>query len=92
MNGDDYELVLTPPARRAFTDQLPEAVATAAVEFLTTALVEAPRRAGKPLRFDLEGIWAARRGTYRILYRINDDKHDVVVLRLEHRRDAYRPL
>ncbi|WP_131745829.1 type II toxin-antitoxin system RelE/ParE family toxin [Frankia sp. Cppng1_Ct_nod] len=92
MNDTDYELVLTPPARRALTDQLPEAVATAAVEFLTTALVTAPRRVGKPLRFDLEGIWAARRGTYRILYRINEDKHEVVVLRVEHRRDAYRPL
>ncbi|KLL10720.1 hypothetical protein FrCorBMG51_16295 [Protofrankia coriariae] len=62
------------------------------VEFLTTVLAEAPHRTGKPLRFDLEGMWAARRGTYRILYRINDDKHEVVVLRVEHRRDAYRPL
>lgn len=88
----EYELVLTPPARRALTEGLPEAVAAAVVEFLTTALVEAPRRVGKPLRFDLEGIWAARRGTYRVLYRINEAKHEVVVLRIEHRRDAYRPL
>jgi mRNA-degrading endonuclease RelE of RelBE toxin-antitoxin system len=88
----DYELVLTPPARRALTNTLPEAVAVAVVEFLTTALVSAPQRVGKPLRSDLEGIWSARRGTYRVLYRINDDARDVVVLRIEHRRDAYRPL
>lgn len=88
----DYELVLTPPAWRALTNTLPEAVAAAVVEFLTTALVSTPRRVGKPLRFDLEGIWAARRGTYRVLYRINEDTREVVVVRIEHRRDAYRPM
>ncbi len=85
-----YELVLTPPARRALTDRLPEAVATAVIDFLTTALITEPRRVGKPLRGDLAGIWSARRGTYRILYRIREDPSEVVVLRIEHRRDAYR--
>jgi mRNA interferase RelE/StbE len=87
-----YELVLTPPARRALTDQLPEAVATAVINFLTTALVVDPHRVGKPLRQDLAGIWSARRGTYRVLYRINDDVPEVIVLRVEQRRDAYRPM
>lgn len=87
-----YDLVLTPPAQRAIADRLPEAVATAVIDFLTTALVTNPRRAGKQLRDDLAGIWSARRGTYRVLYRINDDLHEVVVLRVEHRRDVYRPL
>ncbi len=87
-----YDLVLTPPARRAITDTLPEPVAAAVMEFITTALVINPQRVGKPLRDNLAGIWAARRGTYRILYRINDTAHEVVVLRIEHRRDAYRPV
>jgi len=86
-----YELVLTPPARRALTDRLPEAVATAVIDFLTTALITEPLRVGKPLRGDLAGVWSARRGTYRILYRIREDPSEVVVLRIEHRRDAYRP-
>lgn len=86
-----YELVLTRPARRALTDRLPEAVATAVIDFLTTALITEPRRVGKPLRGDLAGIWSARRGTYRILYRIREDLSEVIVLRIEHRRDAYRP-
>ena len=90
--GGDYELVLTPPARRALTGKLPEAVAAAVIEFLTTALVQQPARAGKPLRDDLAGIWSARRGTYRVLYRIREDPREVIVLRIEHRRDAYRPL
>ena len=88
----EYELVLTPPALRAFADKLPDAVAIAVIDFLTTALVDNPRRVGKQLRDDLSGIWSARRGTYRVLYRINDELHEVVVLRIEHRRDAYRPL
>jgi mRNA interferase RelE/StbE len=89
---EPYELVLTPPAQRAITDKLPEAVTAAVIDFLTTALVANPQRVGKPLRDDLAGIWSARRGTYRVLYRINDDTHEVVVLRIEHRRDAYRPM
>lgn len=84
-----YELVLTPPARRALAEQLPEAVATAVIEFLTTALVAHPRRVGKQLRNELVGIWSARRGTYRVLYRIIEEPQEVVVLRIEHRRDVY---
>ena len=85
----NYELVLTPPARRALSDQLPEAVAAAVIDFLTTALVERPRRFGKPLREGLTGLWSARRGTYRVLYRIHDEPAEVVVVRIEHRRDVY---
>jgi mRNA interferase RelE/StbE len=87
----DYELVLTPPARRAITDRLPEAVAAAVIDFITTALIVQPKNVGKPLRDDLAGIWSARRGTYRILYRVLDEPREVVVLRIEHRRDVYRP-
>jgi mRNA interferase RelE/StbE len=86
----DYELVLTPPARRALSDRLPEAVAAAVIDFLTTALVEQPRRVGKPLREELTGLWSARRGTYRVLYRIHDEPPEVVVVRIEHRREVYR--
>lgn len=86
-----YELVLTPPAQRAIARRLPEPVAAAVIEFLTTALVDNPHRVGKRLRDDLAGIWSARRGTYRVLYRINEVTLEVVVLRIEHRRDVYRP-
>jgi len=89
--GEEYELVVTPPARRALADELPEAVAGAVIDLLTTALVREPRRVGKPLRGQLEGVWSARRGTYRVLYRIVEEAREVVVLRIEHRRDVYRP-
>jgi mRNA interferase RelE/StbE len=86
-----YELVLTPPAIRAVRSRLPEAVAAAVIEFLTGALVENPHRVGKQLRGELAGIHSARRGTYRVLYRINEVEREVVALRIDHRRDAYRP-
>jgi len=91
-HSGDYELILTPPTRRELTERLPEAVATAVINFLTTALVREPRRVGKPLRGDLAGIWSARRGSYRVLYRLREDAHEVIVVRIEHPRDAYRPL
>lgn len=90
-SGEPYELVVTPPAARALAERLPEPVAAAAIEFLTTTLIREPHRVGKQLRGELAGIWSARRGTYRVLYRIADEPHEVVVLRVEHRRDAYRP-
>lgn len=84
-----FELVLAPPASRAIQSSLPEAVAAAVVEFLTGALIDNLRRVGKALTGELTGIHSARRGTYRILYRINEQDREVVVLRIEHRRDAY---
>lgn len=33
----------------------------------------------------LVGIFSTRRGTYRVLYRINDWAHEVVVLLIEYR-------
>jgi mRNA interferase RelE/StbE len=90
-DAGNYELVVTPPAARALSDQPPEPAASAVIEFLTSSLIAEPRRVGKPLRGELTGIWSARRGTYRILYRIHDDPREVIVLRIEHRRDVYRP-
>lgn len=85
-----YELVLTPPAIRSIQSGLPQGAASAVVEFLTGALIENPHRVGKQLRGDLAGIHAARRGTYRVLYRVNEVQREVVVLRIEHRRAVYR--
>lgn len=88
-DNEGYELVLTPPAIRAIQAGLPEAIAAAVIEFMTGPLIGNPRRVGKMLRRELQGIWSAKRGTYRVLYRINDHTHEVIVLRIDHRRDVY---
>ena len=85
-----WELVVARPAARALSDVLPEAVAVAVIGFITGHLLEAPERVGGLLRGELAGTRSARRGTYRVLYRVDERRREVVVLRVEHRRDAYR--
>jgi mRNA-degrading endonuclease RelE of RelBE toxin-antitoxin system len=72
------ELVVAAPAARALAEELPEAVAHAVIDI------------GRELRRVIQGVFAARRGTYRVLYRINEAEHEVTVIRIDHRRDVYR--
>ena len=90
MSETRYEIVVTAPAIRAIQETLPESVAFAVIDFITGPLLENPRRLGAPLRGELEGVWSARRGTYRILYRIDEENREVIVLRICHRGDVYR--
>lgn len=69
--------------------QLPERYAAAVIELLP-ALAVNPRRLGKPLRFELEGHWVARRGPYRLIYEIAEETRTVRLLALAHRADIYR--
>lgn len=85
-----FDLIIARPAARALAEELPEAVAVAVIEFITGALLDDPRRVGRELRRELAGVWATRRGTYRVLYRIDDNRHEVTVVRVDHRRDVYR--
>jgi mRNA interferase RelE/StbE len=85
-----YVLAITPTARRQLTENLPEAVAAAAYEFITGPLLGNPHRVGKQLRPPLADRHSARRGTYRVIYRIDDDIHTVTVVDVAHRRHAYR--
>jgi mRNA-degrading endonuclease RelE of RelBE toxin-antitoxin system len=85
-----YEIRFQAAARRAIAQQLPEAVAAAALEFCAAALTENPHRVGKPLFGPLAGCYGARRGTYRIVYRIDEDSCVVHVLDIVHRSEIYR--
>ncbi|MGH3452204.1 MAG: type II toxin-antitoxin system RelE family toxin [Haloechinothrix sp.] len=87
---DRYALVITPTARRQLAQHLPEAVAFAAHEFIVSALLDNPHRVGKRLHQPLDDRHSARRGTYRVIYRIDDKKRTVTVVDIAHRRDAYR--
>lgn len=54
------------------------------------SLAESPHRVGKPLKLGLEGMRSARRGDYRVIYRIGDNQRLVAVIAIEHRSDIYR--
>jgi mRNA interferase RelE/StbE len=78
------------PAQRTLR-KLPEKVAAAPVEFIYGSLAGNPQRLGKPLRYELAGLYSARRGDYRVIYRINTRQHVIEIAAIEHRADAYRP-
>jgi mRNA interferase RelE/StbE len=84
-----YALRLSPTARRALAETLPEQIATAVWEFINGALLDNPYRVGKPLRYQLEGFFSARRGQYRVIYRVHDQEVVVEVVKISHRSDAY---
>jgi mRNA interferase RelE/StbE len=81
---------LAPPARRALEDELPPGVAAAAWELISGPLASDPWRAGKPLHGPCEGLHTARRGTYRVIYKIDEGKYVIEIRAIRHRADAYR--
>lgn len=85
-----YALIVAPTARRQLTDNLPEGVAVAAYEFIIGPLLDNPHRVGRRLHAPLEDRHSARRGTYRVIYRIDDEARTVSIIDVVHRRDAYR--
>jgi len=88
--NEQYTLRTTPTVRRALAETLPEAVAAAAYQFITGPLLEQPYRVGKQLLPPLDDRFSARRGTYRVIYRIDDKAHVITVVDIGHRRDIYR--
>jgi mRNA-degrading endonuclease RelE of RelBE toxin-antitoxin system len=84
-----YRLRIARAAARALAEGLPEKVAAAADKFITGALLDAPRRVGRPLDPPLEPLWSARRGPYRVMYLIDEPNHVVEVTAVRHRADAY---
>ena len=86
MSDAPLPIAWTPTAKRALT-RLPEKVAAAAVGLIYGTVTENPRRVGNQLRRELEGLHSARRGDFRIIYRISDV---VTIVAIDHRADVYR--
>lgn len=88
-DSSSYSILLSPGARRTLSDSLPSSAAFAAWEFIRGPLAQRPRAVGAPLRSPFDGLSRARRGEYRVRYRIDEEMHRVIVLDVDHRRDAY---
>ena len=88
---DPYRVRITKGAARQLSHRLPEAVATAVLNFITGDLLVASAGVGKPLQRELAGMHVARRGDSRVIYRSDDRERTVTVADIEHRRDIYRP-
>lgn len=53
-------------------------------------LAHTPRPTGVKKLVGSRSDWRIRIGEYRILYEIDDTAQTVTMMRIEHRRDAYR--
>ena len=85
-----YAVLVSRRARRNLGEDLPVEVAIAATETIYHAIAVSPSRVGKPLEEPFDGFYSARRGTYRVIYRIDEAKRAVEIHSIRHRRDAYR--
>ena len=85
-----YVLAVSRSAARALAPTLPPKVATAVYEFVTGHLLTNPHRVGKRLAPPLAPAYSARRGSYRVLYLIDESARRVTVTAVSHRADAYR--
>ena len=83
-----WRVVPSASARRDLRE-LPEKIAAAVFEFIDAPLRSNPCRLGKRLRGPLTGFYSARRGEYRVIYRIDADGETLEVSHITHRRDAY---
>jgi mRNA-degrading endonuclease RelE of RelBE toxin-antitoxin system len=90
VTGERYRVRYTRTARRVLSDELPLHVVDAVLALIDADLGSAPGPVGRPLRPPLAGTWSARRGTYRILYEIDQQTRTVTITAIQARSDAYR--
>jgi mRNA interferase RelE/StbE len=84
-----WRVELTGPARRALEHDLPEPVAWAAWTFITERLPTDPHRLGGELTGPYLGCRSAHLGTYRVVYRIDENAGVIHVLSIRLRADVY---
>ena len=84
-----WTIRFTPSAARAIRKLDPEIRRRVrrGLEFL----VEEPER-GKPLQLTLKGLRSWRTGDFRIVYRIVEQRLEILLMAVGHRRDVYSRL
>jgi mRNA interferase RelE/StbE len=70
---------------------IPLNASRAIFEFIHGPLAQDPWRVSKPLHDELDGFRGARRGEYRLVLRIDEERSVVRVVRVDHRSVVYRP-
>jgi mRNA interferase RelE/StbE len=83
-----YKVLLRPGAerqRRKLEDETRRRINEALL-----ALEKTPRPPGVVKLRNAENEWRIRVGDYRVIYEVDEDERLVVILRIRHRREAYR--
>lgn len=68
--------------------KLPDSVAAKALDAIEDILSKSPY-SGIALKGEYQGLYRYRVGDYRIVYCINNDQQEVLILRIKHRKDVY---
>lgn len=68
---------------------LPKTMRTRIKNAIETRLAIDPIGLGKPLRYSFIGHRRIRVGDYRIVYRVNMNDHEVIIVLIKHRKDVY---
>ena len=84
-----YDVRISARAERDLL-RLPENVGAACVEFIFGPLASHPDRLGGRLTGQLAGLRSARRGSYRIIYRVEGQAQRIDIIHIDHRGDVYR--
>jgi mRNA interferase RelE/StbE len=84
-----YELIIKPTAEKSL-DKLPRPIRGRIIDAMKE-LRNNPRPVGVVKLAGDGNLWRIRIGSYRVVYEIHDAKLVVLVLRVAHRKDAYRP-
>jgi len=83
-----YRIEFTSAARKQFA-KLPDAIRPRLAEVIDP-LGENPRPFGVVKLAGQDDVYRVRAGEYRVVYRIEDDKLVVLVLKVGNRREVYR--
>lgn len=87
--SEPYRVAITARAARDL-QRVPEKIATACVEFIYGPLAENPHRVGKALHDELARFHSARRGDYRVIYTVREDRRLIEIVHIDRRSDVYQ--
>lgn len=85
---NDYEVRYAPSALKEL-EKLPKKI-TARVRDAINDLALAPRPRGCKKLEGEEDTYRIRVGDYRVIYEVHDDLVIVLIIRIRHRKDAYK--
>ena len=84
-----YEIIIGKDAEKSL-DRIPRRTRTRILDALEDLRSE-PRPHGCVKLEGADDLWRIRVGSYRVIYTIQDAELVVLVVRVAHRKDAYRP-
>ncbi|MGC8513898.1 MAG: type II toxin-antitoxin system RelE family toxin [Acidimicrobiales bacterium] len=87
--SNPYEVRISARAERVLL-RLPEKIGAACLDFIFGPLAGEPHRLGGMPSGQLTGLLSARRGSYRIIYSVDDELLRIDVVHIDHRGGVYR--